>query len=444
MAVRQYIGARYVLKIYENSLDPQSANWEAGVEYEPLVMVNYNNSSYISRKQVPANIGDPVSNPTYWALSGLYNGQIANLQNEINALDLRVTNNEGELDELNSRVPITNDYICYIGDSFVQASSLGVDQDKRFSTLVANRLGLTEKNYAVGGTGYVTGTTWFATQATNAVNDFTTNNLDPLRVKYFVVAGGGNDGYVAPGDSTAFFNAIKSTLNTIKNYFTNAQIIVIPYLWKGQWLPQNHLEAIGYIHQACFEVSEKIRIVEDAYTWMCSYYKYILYQSGAMVHPNVEGHKIFAEHVYSAILGNNYHTPSYFQIPVTFNANLDTANCKAEVDNDGRRIHLRVVIKGGAADLTGSVDLYSMTRNDFNSMRSMFMGAQIIYCEPMTRNAGVVKPECYLESSVTMTGDGEGSWTTHLRKYQGDIKAGETYIFDLTIPFGVTYGDQNP
>ena len=65
MAVRQYIGARYVLKIYENSQNPLTADWEAGVNYEPLVMVNYQNSSYISRKDVPATVGDPVSNPTY-------------------------------------------------------------------------------------------------------------------------------------------------------------------------------------------------------------------------------------------------------------------------------------------------------------------------------------------------------------------------------------------
>lgn len=86
MAVRQYIGARYVLKIYENSQDPQSAEWEAGVSYEPLTMVNYNNSSYISRKDVPATVGNPVANPSYWALSGLYNGQIANLQQQVNEL----------------------------------------------------------------------------------------------------------------------------------------------------------------------------------------------------------------------------------------------------------------------------------------------------------------------------------------------------------------------
>lgn len=86
MAIRQYIGARYVTKIYENTLDPSSAEWESGVTYEPLTMVTYNNSSYISRKDVPGNIGDPASNGSYWAVTGLYNGQIATLQSEIDDL----------------------------------------------------------------------------------------------------------------------------------------------------------------------------------------------------------------------------------------------------------------------------------------------------------------------------------------------------------------------
>lgn len=86
MAVRQYIGARYVTKIYENSLDQSSAEWEANVNYEPLVMVTYNNGSYLSKKEVPANIGDPASNPSYWVQTGFYNGQISYLQNEIDEL----------------------------------------------------------------------------------------------------------------------------------------------------------------------------------------------------------------------------------------------------------------------------------------------------------------------------------------------------------------------
>lgn len=85
--MRQYIGARYVTKIYENSLDPSSAEWQANVNYEPLTMVTYNNGSYLSKKEVPANIGDPASNPYYWVQTGFYNGQIAMLQQQIDDLN---------------------------------------------------------------------------------------------------------------------------------------------------------------------------------------------------------------------------------------------------------------------------------------------------------------------------------------------------------------------
>lgn len=86
MAVRQYIGARYVTKIYENSLDPSSAEWEQ-TTYEPLTLVTWQNSSYLSKKEVPASIGNPADNPTYWCLTGAYNGQILQLQNDIQRID---------------------------------------------------------------------------------------------------------------------------------------------------------------------------------------------------------------------------------------------------------------------------------------------------------------------------------------------------------------------
>lgn len=87
MSVRQYIGARYVTKIYENSLDPSSAEWESGVTYEPLTLVTYLNSSYLSKKDVPGSVGDPAANPDYWVVTGAYNGQIATLQAQIDAIN---------------------------------------------------------------------------------------------------------------------------------------------------------------------------------------------------------------------------------------------------------------------------------------------------------------------------------------------------------------------
>ena len=87
MSTRQYIGARYVIKVYENSQNPNSAEWEQNTTYEPLTMVTYNNSSYLSKKEVPPTIGDPAQNPTYWVITGAYNGQIANLQNQIDTIE---------------------------------------------------------------------------------------------------------------------------------------------------------------------------------------------------------------------------------------------------------------------------------------------------------------------------------------------------------------------
>ena len=83
---RQYIGARYTTKVYENSLDPSSAEWESGVVYEPLTLVTYNNGSYLSKKEVPGSIGDPANNPLYWVVTGAYNGQITYLQMQIDRL----------------------------------------------------------------------------------------------------------------------------------------------------------------------------------------------------------------------------------------------------------------------------------------------------------------------------------------------------------------------
>lgn len=77
MATRQYIGARYVPKFYENSNN--TAEWQSGVIYEPLTIVTYNGNSYTSKKIVPASVGNPSSNPGYWVATGIYNEQLGRL-----------------------------------------------------------------------------------------------------------------------------------------------------------------------------------------------------------------------------------------------------------------------------------------------------------------------------------------------------------------------------
>ena len=98
MATRQYIGARYTIKVYENTVTPGSAEWQANVTYEPITLVTYNNSSYLSKKQVPASVGNPAANPDYWVITGNYNGQIASLQTQIGTLaNLNTTDKDSQM-----------------------------------------------------------------------------------------------------------------------------------------------------------------------------------------------------------------------------------------------------------------------------------------------------------------------------------------------------------
>ena len=82
-----YIGARYVPKL--------DGDWSASKNYEPLTVVSYNNSSYTSKRDVPA--GTLPTDQNYWMLTGNYNGQISHLQNEINQLQVDVKSLLGSL-----------------------------------------------------------------------------------------------------------------------------------------------------------------------------------------------------------------------------------------------------------------------------------------------------------------------------------------------------------
>lgn len=78
---RQYIGARYVPKFF---MGPDATPaWVGNVPYEALTIVTYLGNSYTSKIPVPAGIGSPNNNPTYWALTGNFNAQIEQYHNEL-------------------------------------------------------------------------------------------------------------------------------------------------------------------------------------------------------------------------------------------------------------------------------------------------------------------------------------------------------------------------
>ena len=76
MAIRNYVGARYVPKL----ADP--VEWQANTSYEAMVIVTYNNASYTSKVPVSPTVGNPAENSNYWALTGNYNAQVEEYRQE--------------------------------------------------------------------------------------------------------------------------------------------------------------------------------------------------------------------------------------------------------------------------------------------------------------------------------------------------------------------------
>ena len=151
----QYIGARYVPIFYQNSLDPTSSEWEVNVTYEPLTWVSMSNGyMYISKKEVPANIGSPASNPDYWLEAGQYNAYIQSLQDQID--DMKDGTVPGSLqDQINDIV--NTDLPAITGDISNLQSNVGDLQTAVGNLKSQNRkMILIGDSYLFGGLGYPT------------------------------------------------------------------------------------------------------------------------------------------------------------------------------------------------------------------------------------------------------------------------------------------------
>lgn len=205
MSVRQYIGARYVTKIYENSLDPSSAEWEANINYEPLTMVTYNYGSYLSKKQVPANIGNPADNPTYWAQTGFYNGQIAMLQNEIDTVRDSISHHKR---------------IIILSDSWGERTD---GNGKTFLQLIGDYTGLSSDDYyynALGGSAFYQ-TNPNLTTFLDLLEAIENNVTDKSTITDIVVVGMTND---ITRDTNGTAAGIVSFMDYAKLTYPNAKV----------------------------------------------------------------------------------------------------------------------------------------------------------------------------------------------------------------------------
>lgn len=342
--IRQYIGARYTIKIHENSQDASSAEWEANTSYEPLVMVTYNNSSYLSKKDVPATIGNPAQNPTYWIVTGAYNGQIAALQAQIDAI------NNNELPAITAQIQSLSDTVSDIAYTKLNGKRIVIITDS-YGEVTANFIermqsqcpeletGVNFFPFAYGGAGFVatSGYSWQEKFVNSGDIDTVTN---PNTITDVLVLGGSNDRgtTIAIGD---IMSAGQTLYNSLKTKFTNANIYVgyigysVNYL-SGDYAPivkqaYQDLGAYGY------------RPIAHANSWL-HYTGYI----SDNVHPTASGSRLIATGVLNTIIGggeddifNNRPTT----VPVTMETGFTSTNLTSRLYtyHYGHRSALKIV-----------------------------------------------------------------------------------------------------
>lgn len=176
MAVREYIGARYI-PIFDGI-------WNNTKAYEPLTVVQYAGNSYTSRQFVP--IGIEITNEEYWVETGNYNAQIEAYRQEVLAYNTRIQNNTDAIEVINTeslpaieddvedikeqlenikRAPLEGKKIVIYGDSTFVESSYGTSV---LCDLVAAATGATVINRCTGGTRLNTADTGLIAKLQNA------------------------------------------------------------------------------------------------------------------------------------------------------------------------------------------------------------------------------------------------------------------------------------
>ena len=334
MATRQYIGARYVPKF--------AGEWNINSAYEPLTIVqDSNGNSYTSKVKVPAGI--QLSNTAYWYQSAVFNaqvealrqeivsaqGDISDLNNDLSALDTETTT---KLNAFRGAVR-TGKNIVFIGDSWTVGSG-ATSAGNRFTTLLANRLGMVEKNFGVGGAGFTRPNTFLA-QVNNANSQMTA--AEKADTNIVLILGGVNDlRLMSETTLDAYAAAVRTCVWRACEVFPNATVVLAQATQTmdttATHTQMNWIDTADRIIMQSISSNKCVRILHHIGTLLRGMAAY--YQSDKL-HPNNTGHQILAGYLGSVLCGGSEHVSRFIGMGATWNEAVSQESIAFHIFQDG-------------------------------------------------------------------------------------------------------------
>ena len=317
MANRQYIGARYVPKFFNNN---GSNEWVSGIAYEPLTIVTYLNNSYTSVKPVPSNVGSPNLATEYWACTGNVTGVVSDLTERISQCENDIGVLDGDITAVENRATALETYNQYlptkvlcIGDSYgMKITDNWCKYLKQWMVLDDNHF----TNKCSGNAGFCGNASAknFAEQLAEPANKDTYTHI--------IIVGGFNDAYNANGESATqaeILTAAESCNGYIKNNYPNVRMVLLgnPAFITNDTTNSEYYELASQIRSKISECKEFYAQVASILGW--KYVKELEYAMhsrqafnqddvvyNCVFHPNAIGAQLIAQCIHTAIKGGTY------------------------------------------------------------------------------------------------------------------------------------------
>ena len=380
--MRQYIGARYVPKFYQNSLDPDSTEWEPNVTYEHMVWVSLaNGHMYLSKKTVPANIGTPAQNPEYWKEAGQFNGYIQNLQNQINdmkdgdvagSLQAQINTNADDISDMkdgdvagslqaqintlgvDTVLSTPNGIIrnaIFVGDSWTDGYlGVGVTPHSFVEEVIsANIFQHIYRSSSTDSPGFINGTTF--------AQHFAAISAGKTDITDVIIEGGVNDSYIA--NRNQIIPAAISLFQTIRSTYPNARM----YWFPNGGLPTDYTTSQVSSMNAIMDIMAALApygVITSLAPWQSIMYDENFYIADRL-HPTSHGYDTFGVNVCNILLGRKPEaypldrTGGTVMFTDTFTQNGIDVTWVSRIDLDGN-VMIEFARTGGASHQGCQID----------------------------------------------------------------------------------------
>lgn len=394
---RQYIGARYVPKFFEN---PNGTwEWAGGFQYEPLTIVKYGTNTYTSKKLVPSNIGAPNTVPEYWAQTGDYNGAIVSLQEDVYSLENIVSN-------LENFTSVKSLNILLIGDSY--GTNYGTTSNW-FSVLKERleNLGSVVQGNPIAGAAWIVGenygTSTYASQYNAAENKSELN--------YILIAGGINDRYI-----TDCYNPAKLLMDSIKINSPKAKVVFVN-IGNTTRMQEQSIYFYNMKNRYFQLLAAGIEVAGNGWQIL----RLGNYMQEDKIHPNTDAATILASYIFGVIQGLETIPPI---------SGIDTAkNC------------FYCIVNGNVTLMLGNPFANLPDEFTFNTEYDFWNGNPPFFFSPTTNFGDIIKKVGY-RATTTSGGTVDGTITFKLSstglKYKININMEVSQIQSMT------YIDERP